>query len=73
MEYGRAIRHAGKEAAKGCAGGCITHFLVALAAAFLLGGGAHYWGLSGGAVFLVVLLAIFLATVLIPWKRETKL
>jgi Mg/Co/Ni transporter MgtE len=73
MEYGRVIRHAAKEATKGAASGCITHVLIAVAAAFLLGGGAHYWGLSGAAVFLVVLTAIFLATVLIPWKKETKL
>jgi hypothetical protein len=32
--------------------------------------GAHYWGLSGVVVFLVMLIAIFLATVLIPWKKE---
>lgn len=67
------IRHAGKEAAKGCASGCITHFLIAVAAAILLGGGAHYWGLPGVVVFLVVLIAIFLATVLIPWKKEKNL
>jgi len=67
------VRHAAKEAAKGAASGCITHFLIAVAAVFLLGRGPHYWGLSGGGVFLVVLIAIFLATVLIPWKKETKL
>jgi hypothetical protein len=73
MEYRRGIRHAGKEAAKGCSGGCITHFLIAVAAAILLGGGAHYWGLPGAVVFLVVLIAIFFATALIPWKKEKKL
>ena len=73
MEDGRPIRHAAKEAAKGAASGCITHFLIAVAAAFLLGGGAHYWGLSGDAVFLVVLIAIFFATVFLPWKKEKKL
>ncbi len=73
MEYRRAIRHAATEAAKGAASGCITHFLIGVAAAALLGGGAHYWGLSGAVVFLVVLIAIFLATVLIPGKKEKKL
>jgi hypothetical protein len=73
MEYGRLIRHTAKEAAKGAAGGCITHFLIAVAAAILLGSGAHYWGLPGGIVFLVVLIAIFLATVLIPWKKDRNL
>jgi Mg/Co/Ni transporter MgtE len=73
MEYGRVVRHAAKEAAKGAAGGCITHLIVAVIAAFLLGGGAHYWGLPGGTVFLVALIAIFFAAVLIPWKKEKRL
>jgi len=73
MEYRRAIRHAATEAAKGAASGCITHFLIGVAAAALLGGAAHNWGLSGAVVFLVVLIAIFLATVLIPGKKEKKL
>ena len=51
MEYRRAIRHAATEAAKGAASGCITHFLIGVAAAALLGGAAHNWGLSGAVVF----------------------
>jgi hypothetical protein len=72
MEYARIARNAAKEAAKGAASGCVTHFLIAVAAAVLLGGGAHYWGLSGRIVFVVVLIAIFLASVLIPWEKEKK-
>jgi Mg/Co/Ni transporter MgtE len=72
MEYGRVARHAAKEAAKGAASGCVTHFLIAVAAAILLVSGAHYWGFSGRTVFVVVLIAIFLASVLIPWEKEKK-
>jgi len=42
-----------------CVGGYITHFLIAVAAAILLGGGAHYWCLSGRALFAIVLITIF--------------
>jgi hypothetical protein len=56
----------------GAASGCVTHFLIAVAAAILLGSGAHYWGFSGRTVFVVVLIAIFLASVLIPWEKEKK-
>ena len=38
----------------------ITHVLIAVAAAILLGGGAHYWCLSGRALFAIVLITIFL-------------
>jgi hypothetical protein len=72
MDYGRITKHTAKEAAKGAASGCVTHFLIAVAAAILLGGGAHYWGLPGSMVFVVVLIAIFLASVLIPWEKENK-
>src|SRR5258708_16706206 len=61
MEYMKAASRALQESAKGCAGGCLKHLLIAIAVAILLGNGAHYWGLSGRAVFAVVLLAIFLA------------
>jgi MFS-type transporter involved in bile tolerance (Atg22 family) len=72
MEDKKIARHAIRESAKGCTGGCITHFLIAIAAAILLGSSAHYWGLSGRAVFLVVLIAIFLASALIPWEKEKR-
>jgi Mg/Co/Ni transporter MgtE len=72
MEYGKAARHAAKEAAKGATSGCVTHFLIVIAAAILLGGGAHYWGLSGRVVFGVVLIAIFLTSALIPWRKEKR-
>jgi hypothetical protein len=72
MEYNKTGSHAVREAAKGCAGGCITHFLIAVAAAVLLGSGAHYWGLSGRAVFAIVLITIFLVSALIPWEKEKR-
>ncbi len=59
MEDKKIARHAIRESAKGCTGGCITHFLIAIAAAILLGS-------------LVVLIAIFLASALIPWEKEKR-
>ncbi len=72
MEFRKAARHATREATKGAASGCMTHLLIAIAAAILLGSGAHYWGLSGRMVFVVVLIAIFLVNVLIPWKSDRR-
>ena len=72
MEFRKAARHAAREAGKGAASGCMTHLLIAIAAAILLGSGAHYWGFSGRMVFVVVLIAIFLASVLFPWETEKK-
>lgn len=47
----------------------VGHFLIALAAVVLLGGTAHYFGLSGHVVFAFVVVAIFFASVLIPDKK----
>jgi len=69
MQHRKVARHAAKEAAKGAAVGCVTHLVIAVSAAILLGTGAHYWGFSGRAVFVIVLVAVFLASVLIPWEK----
>jgi len=50
--------------------GCTTHFLIGIAAAILLGGGAHYLGFSGRIVFVIVLVVVFFASVFIPEKKE---
>jgi hypothetical protein len=64
------LHNVAKESAKGCAGGCVTHFLIAVAAAILIGGGGHFWGLSDKALFFIVLVIIFLVSALIPWERR---
>jgi len=51
---------------------CVGHFLIALAAVVLLGGTAHYFGLSGHVVFAFVVVAIFLASVLIPDQENNR-
>jgi hypothetical protein len=52
--------------------GCVGHFLIAVAAVALLGGAAHYWGVSGRLVFVIVLVLIFFVSVLIPYKKQKK-
>ena len=52
--------------------GCVGHFLIGVAAAILLGGSAHFFGLSGRAVFAIVLVVIFFASVFLPDKKEKK-
>jgi hypothetical protein len=69
MEFQQAAKRGASEGAKGCASGCVTHFLIALAGVILLGGGAHFWGLSGKIVFVIVLAVIFLVSVAIPWAK----
>jgi hypothetical protein len=69
MERRPALLNVAKESAKGCAGGCVTHFLIAVAAAILIGGGAHFWGLSGKALFFMVLVIILPVSALILWER----
>ena len=73
MEYKETASLAARESVKGCVGGRITHFLIAIAAAILLGSSAHYWGLSGRAVFGIALITIFLVSALIPWEKEKRL
>jgi len=73
MEYKKTASHAARESVKGCVGGCITHFLIVVAAAILLGSSAHFWGLSGRAEFAIVLITIFLVSALIPWENEKRL
>jgi len=52
--------------------GCVGHFLIGIAAAILLGGTAHFFGLSGRGVFVIVLVVIFIASILIPDKKKEK-
>jgi hypothetical protein len=70
MESQNTARIVAKKSLKGCASGCVTHFLIAVATAALLGSGAHYWGFSGRTVLVVVLLVIFATSVLIPWDKK---
>jgi hypothetical protein len=72
MELRGTAKTTVRESAKGCAVGCLTHFLIGIAAAILIGGGAHYWGLSGRAVFVIVLVVIFFAAVLLPWEKHNR-
>jgi hypothetical protein len=64
-EYRKIAKDASKE---GCASGC-GHGVIAVAAAILLGGGATYWRFPGWLVFVVVVVAVFFASVLLPWKK----
>jgi hypothetical protein len=50
--------------------GCTTHFLLAIAALALLGGAAHYLGLSGGTLFVLAAVVLFVIAVFLPWKRR---
>ena len=50
--------------------GCTTHFLLAVAAVALLGGAAHYWGLSGGTLFVIAAVVLFVIAVFVPWRRR---
>jgi hypothetical protein len=52
--------------------GCLGHFIVGIAAAVLLGGAAHYLGLSRWAIFVLVVVVIFSASVLIPGPKNRK-
>jgi membrane protein DedA with SNARE-associated domain len=52
--------------------GCSTHFLLALAAAVLLGGAVHYWGFSGRTLFVLIALVLFTSAVFLPWKRRKR-
>ena len=70
MEFQKAAKRGATEGVKGCASGCVTHFLIALAGVILLGGGAHFWGVSGKIVFLIVLAVIFFVSVLVPWPKR---
>ena len=72
MEYDKAARNAVREGTKGCASGCLTHFLVAVAATILLGSGAYFKGLPRRTIFVIVLVAIFLVAVLIPWAKDRR-
>jgi len=52
--------------------GCLGHFIVGIAAAALLGGAAHYLGFSRPAIFVLVVVVIFSASVLIPGPKNRK-
>ncbi len=52
--------------------GCTTHFLLAIAAAILLGGAVHYWGFSGRTLFATVAVVLFVIAVFFPWKRRMR-
>jgi len=50
--------------------GCLTHFLLWVAAVALLGGAAHYWGFSGRTLFALVAVVIFLTAASLPWRKR---
>jgi hypothetical protein len=53
--------------------GCFGHFFIAVAAAALLGIGAHHLGLPRLAIFALVVAVIFSVSVLIPGPTRKKL
>jgi hypothetical protein len=52
--------------------GCLGHFIIGIAAAALLGGAAHYLGLSRWAIFVLVVVVIFSVSALIPGQKNGK-
>lgn len=59
-----------REFAKEFFTGCLGHFVIAVAAAVLLGIGAHHFGLSRLAIFTLVVVVVFFVSVLIPGPRR---
>ena len=45
-------------------------FLTGGCGVVVLGGAAHYWGLSGRTLFVLVTAAIFLAAAPLPWRKR---
>jgi hypothetical protein len=52
--------------------GCLGHFIIGIAAAALLGGAAHYLGLSRWAIFVLVVVVIFSVSALVPGPKNGK-
>lgn len=50
----------------------VALILIRVAGAALLGGTARYFGFSGPVVFAIVVVAIFIASVLIPNKKPPR-
>ena len=50
--------------------GCLTHFLLGVAALVLLGGAAHYWGFSGRTLFVLVAVVLFFTAASLPWRKR---
>jgi hypothetical protein len=61
-----------REFAREFSTGCLGHFIIGIAAAALLGGAAHYLGLARWAIFVLVVVVIFSASVLIPGPKKGK-
>jgi hypothetical protein len=61
-----------REFAREFSTGCLGHFIIGIAAATLLGGAAHYLGLARWAIFVLVVVVIFSASVLIPGPKKGK-
>jgi len=59
-----------KEFAREFSTGYLGHFIIGIAAVALLGGAAHYLGLSRWAIFALVVVVIFSASVLIPGPKK---
>jgi len=52
--------------------GCLGHFIIGIAAAALIGGAANYLGLARWAIFVLVVVVLFSASVLIPGPKKGK-
>ena len=61
-----------REFAREVSTGCLGHFIIGITAAALLGGAAHYLGLARWAIFVLVVVVIFSASVLIPGPKQKK-
>jgi hypothetical protein len=61
-----------REFAREFSTGCLGHFIIGIAAAALLGGAAHYLGLPRLAIFVLVVVVVFSASVLIPGPKKGK-
>jgi hypothetical protein len=61
-----------REFAREFSTGCLGHFIIGVSAAILLGGAAHYWGLSRWAILVLIVVVIFSASVLIPGPKKRK-
>jgi hypothetical protein len=61
-----------REFAREFSTGCFGHFFIGVAAAALLGIGAHHLGLSRLAIFVLVVVVIFSVSALIPGTKSKK-
>jgi len=52
--------------------GCLGHFFIAVAAAALLGIGAHHFGLPRLATFALIVVVIFSVSFLVPGSKRRK-